>query len=112
MLAQFPAPLGGAPLRSLFGCGAVLVFARFLAPLRSRLLRFPFGCGWRLVARAVPRAPGWCLCSSLFGCGAVLVFAQFPAPLWGASGLFFGSVPVGILRPRSDALGRTSLLSC
>ncbi|OKH95975.1 hypothetical protein AB852_04595 [Streptomyces uncialis] len=38
-------------------------------------------------------------------------FAQFPAPLWGASGLFFGSVPVGILRPRSNALGTTYLWS-
>ncbi len=41
------------------------------------------------------------------GAGLFSSFAQFPAPLWGAPGLFFGSVPVGILRPRSDTLGTT-----
>ncbi|OKH93605.1 hypothetical protein AB852_19360 [Streptomyces uncialis] len=63
-----------------------LVPAPFLAPLGFHTWAYLFPCGY-------------------FG------GAQFPAPLWGAFCLFFGSGPVGILRPRSDTLGTTYVWS-
>ncbi len=64
MGAQFPAPLGGAPLRSFTGCGRVLVFAQFPAPLWGCPFRLggrcgAFACGTILLARARCCGRGW-----------------------------------------------------